>query len=165
MGQEIERKFLVADPHWRDDAAAGTVVDIEQAYLCAAEQTSVRVRIAGDKATLTIKGATRGYTRAEYEYAVPVDDARGMLRLCTGSPIAKRRHVMVFGGREWVVDEFTGANAGLIVAEIELDDESDSFERPAWLREEVSDKPEYFNANLARCPYAMWQSVVGAGDE
>lgn len=158
MAREIERKFLVADPGWRDDATPGGVADIEQAYLCAGEETSVRVRIAGDIATLTVKGATVGYTRAEYEYAIPLDDARGMLRLCSGFPISKRRHVVAFGGREWVIDEFTGVNAGLVVAEIELDDEADAFARPDWLGEEVSDKPEYFNANLARRPYSSWQS-------
>lgn len=164
MANEIERKFLVADPAWREAVAAATVVEIEQAYLCAGGETSVRVRLIGDSATLTIKGATRGYTRAEYEYAVPVEDARGMLRLCTGFPIKKRRYAIAFGGREWIVDEFTDDNAGLIVAEIELEDESDSFERPTWLREEVSHKPEYFNANLARRPYRAWQAGDDSGD-
>tara|TARA_R110002096_G_scaffold159147_5_gene324858 strand:+ start:83 stop:568 length:486 start_codon:yes stop_codon:yes gene_type:complete len=161
MAHEIERKFLVAEPAWRADAAAATVTTIEQAYLVAGERTSVRVRLAGDAATLTVKGATQGYTRAEYEYAIPVEDARGMLRLCTGFPISKRRYTFVVAGKEWVVDEFSGANAGLIVAEIELEDESDAFERPAWLREEVSHKPEYFNANLARHPYRSWSPGDG----
>ena len=161
MAHEIERKFLVAEPAWRADAAAATVTTIEQAYLVAGERTSVRVRLAGDAAMLTVKGATHGYTRAEYEYAIPVEDARGMLRLCTGFPISKRRYTFVFAGHEWVVDEFSGENAGLIVAEIELGNESDVFERPTWLREEVSHKPEYFNANLARHPYRSWSRGDG----
>ncbi len=163
MAKEIERKFLVAEPAWRAAVAAAAVLEIEQGYLSVGEETSVRVRLIGDTATLTIKGVTRGYTRAEYEYAVPVEDARGMLGLCTGFPIRKRRHVIAFGGREWIVDEFTDDNAGLIVAEIELEDESDSFERPAWLREEVSLKPEYFNANLARHPYCAWHKGDDSG--
>lgn len=158
MAVEIERKFLVAGRAWRDAAKTEAARDIEQAYLCTGEETTVRVRIAGDAATLTIKGATRGYTRAEYEYAIPLGDARGLLRLCHGFPISKRRHVVMFGGREWVIDEFTGANAGLVVAEIELDDEADSFTRPAWLGAEVSDRPAYFNANLAMHPYTAWRS-------
>lgn len=162
MACEIERKFLVADPAWRDHANPASATAIEQAYLCAGDETSVRVRIAGDVATLTVKGATVGYTRAEYEYAIPLDDARGMLRLCTGFAISKRRYLVTFGDREWVIDEFTGENAGLVVAEIELDDEADVFARPDWLREEVSDRPEYFNANLARRPYTRWRS--GADD-
>jgi adenylate cyclase len=156
MAHEIERKFLVADPAWRDDAASAAVLEIAQAYLCAGVETSVRVRIIDNAATLTIKGPTRGYTRAEYEYAIPVDDARGLLPLCTGFPITKRRYVLDVGGKEWIVDEFSGENAGLIVAEIEFDDESDTFPRPAWLREEVSHRPEYFNANLATHPYSAW---------
>jgi len=159
MNQEIERKFIVVDAAWRESRPAATAFDIEQAYVCTGAGKSVRVRIVDNTATLTIKGATEGYTRAEFEYDIPLDDARALLGLCQGYPIAKRRYTLEFEGKDWIVDEFSGENAGLVVAEIELDDEAESFGRPDWLGEEVSDKPEYFNSSLATRPYASWASV------
>ena len=157
MPIEIERKFI-ADKEKLPTAKKST--RLEQGYIDRSKAT-VRVRVSGDECFLTIKGAVSGKSRLEYEYAIPVEDARGMLRLCTGLPISKRRYTFVVAGKEWVVDEFSGANAGLIVAEIELEDESDAFEHPAWLREEVSHKPQYFNANLARHPYRSWSPGDG----
>lgn len=156
MPSEIERKFLVADPHWRDIAQPDSVSEIEQGYLCADESMSVRVRIVGSRAELTVKGTARGLTRAEFEYAIPLDDGRHLLGLCGDRRVTKRRHAVSFGGKQWSVDEFTGRNQGLVVAEIELDREDEDIETPPWLGLEVSKRPEYTNASLATKPFRQW---------
>jgi adenylate cyclase len=114
------------------------------------------VRIADAHATLNIKSARLGVSRDEYEYQIPFHDAEELLTLCTGSPVLNTRHELVHEGHTWEIDEFEGANAGLIVAEIELDDPAESFARPAWLGAEVSDDPRYYNVALARNPYRDW---------
>ncbi len=154
MGIEIERKFLVTGDGWRQQAASRT--RFSQGYLSRDPARTVRVRIAGDAAFLTIKGATTGATRAEFEYAVPLADAQQLLALCDGPVVEKVRHLCPFEGMTWEVDEFLGANAGLVVAEIELDAEGQAFARPAWLGTEVTGDARYVNANLAVRPFTSW---------
>ncbi|GAB0150075.1 MULTISPECIES: CYTH domain-containing protein [Marichromatium] len=155
MAIEIERKFLVRDAGWREAVSRST--RMVQGYLVAEPGLTLRVRIAGEQAFLTLKGASRGIARAEYEYPVPVADAEAMLRdLACTALVEKVRHLVTVAGRVWEVDEFAGANAGLVLAELELEDERAVFVRPDWLGEEVSDDPRYFNARLARHPYRDW---------
>jgi CYTH domain-containing protein len=154
VGIEIERKFLVNGDAWRSGAKS---VDCRQGYIAVGPPASVRVRIMGDKAHLNIKQATLAIARAEFEYAIPVADAHVLLdTLCDGRLVDKTRHYVEHGGMTWEVDEFRGSNAGLIVAELELESEDQTFERPAWLGEEVSGDPRYLNSNLALHPYSTW---------
>jgi adenylate cyclase len=152
MGIEIERKFLVGGDDWRQ--APGKA--FAQGYLNRDKQRTVRVRIVEQAAWLTVKGASSGATRAEFEYAIPLDDARAMLALCDGPLVRKVRRVVHFGGHAWEIDEFQGDNAGLVVAEIELHAEDEAFERPGWLGAEVTHDPRYFNSSLATAPYSTW---------
>jgi adenylate cyclase len=148
MGIEIERKFLVKNDSWRAVADAGQ--ECRQGYLVAEKGKSVRVRIMGEKAFLTIKGETQGITRSEFEYEIPPADAEALLQLCGGAVLEKRRHIVHYGGMDWEVDVFGGTHLGLVLAEIELEEEGQVFEWPDWLGEEVSSNPRYFNAVLAR---------------
>ena len=152
MGIEIERKFLVVGDDWRQ--APGRLY--AQGYLNRDKQRTVRVRIVEQGAWLTIKGASSGATRAEFEYAIPLADAEQLLALCDGPQVRKIRRVVQFAGHAWEIDEFQGDNAGLVVAEIELHAEDEAFERPAWLGTEVTHDPRYFNSNLAAAPYSTW---------
>jgi CYTH domain-containing protein len=154
MGVEIERKFLVVGHEWQTDSG----VMYCQGYLNRDRNRTVRVRIAGAKAYLTIKGSPEGLARAEFEYEIPVDDAVQMLKLCDGPLVEKIRHKINHHGMVWEVDEFLGANLGLVVAEIELDAPDQEFARPDWLGEEVSSDLRYFNSNLAMKPYSTWDS-------
>jgi adenylate cyclase len=152
VGTEIERKFLVHGTEWR----RGVPIRISQGYLSRDTERTVRVRIAGDRAYLTIKGRTRGATRAEFEYEIPRQDAEQLLPLCDGPPLEKNRYTVTHAGMGWEVDEFLGANAGLVVAEIELREEGQSFSRPSWLSTEVTHDPRYYNSNLIANPYEKW---------
>jgi adenylate cyclase len=154
MGIEIERKFLVTGDGWRQPAAGQT--RFSQGYLSRDPARTVRVRVAGDAAFLTIKGKTTGATRAEFEYAVPLADAQALLALSDGPVVEKIRHLCPHEGMTWEVDEFLGANAGLVVAEIELTDEAQAFAKPAWLGDEVTGDGRYVNANLAVRPFTSW---------
>jgi adenylate cyclase len=155
MAKEIERKFLVHPRKW-SDLGAGLV--IRQGYLCASKQSSVRVRTYGDKAYVTIKGATADITRDEYEYEIPLNDANEILvNLSEHPPIEKMRYRIVFKGHTWEVDEFTGANSGLTVAEVELKDAKEQVELPDWIDREVSGDPRYFNSNLSIKPFSSWK--------
>lgn len=166
MPIEIERKFLVTGDAWR--AAARKVVPMAQGYLndlaamdadsrgSGAMKTSVRVRIAGDEAFLNLKSRELGHTRQEFDYPIPVDDARALLELCVGGLVDKRRHYVDFEGHLWEVDEFLGDNVGLVVAEIELDAADEVFARPDWLGAEVTDEARYYNLALASRPYSQW---------
>jgi adenylate cyclase len=153
MGIEIERKFLLRDDTWRQAVVRTT--RIRQGYLCTESGRTVRVRTRDAEAYLTIKGARQGIARAEYEYPVPMADALEMLKLAVGT-VDKLRHEVAFGGKLWEIDEFEGVNAPLYVAELELDAVDEPFERPAWLGEEVSHKPEYSSSTLALRPYSTW---------
>jgi len=147
MPLEIERKFLVRSDDWRGGAAA---VQIRQGYLAASPTLSVRIRRAGALAFITVKGG-QGIVRTEYEYPIPPDEADEMLdTLCARPLLEKRRYVVPVAGADWEVDEFEGALAGLIVAEIELGHAEQTIELPSWVGREVTDDPRYLNANLAK---------------
>lgn len=157
MGIEIERKFLVKDDGWRKHIDRSQIY--RQGYLKQDGKCTVRVRIGGNQAHLNIKGASKSISRAEYEYEIPMQEAGEMLdNLCVGSVIEKTRHLVKHGNHTWEIDVFQGDNAGLIVAEIELGAEDESFERPAWLEQEVSGDPRYLNASLVTQPFCNWGS-------
>ena len=162
MGIEIERKFLPVDEAWR--AAAHKVVPMAQGYLndlamvdSGAMQTSVRVRIEGEAAFLNIKSREAGPSRQEFEYEIPLADARALLALCVGGRIEKHRHYVQHAGHLWEIDEFHGDNAGLVVAEIELGSVDEAFARPDWLGVEATHAQRYYNLALASRPYSQWR--------
>ncbi len=155
MATEIERKFLLANDSWREQADVGMAYC--QGYLVGSRLASVRVRIQGERAFINIKSATISITRQEYEYEIPVTEAREMLdTLCEKPLVEKTRYRIAQGKHTWEIDEFHGENQGLIVAEIELMDENESFEKPDWLGREVSDDVRYYNVNLVKHPYRDW---------
>ena len=157
MAKEIERKFLVAGDAWRAGAAPG--IAYRQGYLSAGSDArcTVRVRVGGGRAYLTVKGPAAGATRDEYEYPIPPADAAEMLeRLCAGGTVEKVRHLVPFAGRTWEVDEFGGENAPLVVAEVEIESADAAVRLPPWLGAEVTDDPRYTNAALARTPFSRW---------
>ncbi len=154
MAHEIERKFLVTGDAWR---ARGSAERFRQGYLATAGPATVRVRVAGRRGWLTVKGPTSGATRSEFEYEIPLADAEALLEtLCERPQIEKLRGRVPAGRHTWEVDEFLGENAGLVVAEIELGAEDEPFERPEWLGEEVTADPRYRNSSLARRPFRSW---------
>ncbi|MEK7793266.1 MAG: CYTH domain-containing protein [Candidatus Hydrogenedentota bacterium] len=154
MGIEIERKFLVTGDGWRNGART---VRCKQGYLAVGPPVSVRVRIMDGEAMLNIKQSTLNISRAEYEYSIPVAEAEELLAsIDQNTVVEKTRSFVAYGGKTWEVDEFLGANAGLIVAEIELDDRDEAFDRPPWLGEEVSGDGRYLNSSLSRRPFTTW---------
>ncbi|MBF0448896.1 MAG: CYTH domain-containing protein [Magnetococcales bacterium] len=154
MATEIERKFLVKNEGWR---GLGTGTVYRQGFLSTVKERVVRVRIAGDKGTLTVKGASNGITRAEYEYEIPISDAEALLSgLCEQPIIEKTRYRIELGSHVWEVDEFEGVNKGLIIAEVELESEQQAFELPEWVGADVSDDDRYFNSNLIQNPFSKW---------
>ena len=154
MGMEIERKFLLQGDSWR---ALATGTKYRQGYLNSTKERVVRVRTIDDDGYLTIKGITTGATRMEHEYKIPKKDATEMIdELCEKPIIEKNRYKIDFAGFTWEVDEFFGENQGLIVAEIELENEEQSFEKPEWIGDEVTGDPKYFNSNLIVNPYTKW---------
>jgi len=153
MAKEIERKFLVKEGVWRNEK--GT--KYRQGYISSAIERTVRVRTMNDKGYLTVKGIPKGIVREEYEYEIPVAEAENMLDdLCEKPIIEKKRYAIEFNGMIWEVDEFFGENKGLIVAEVELENEDQKFLKPDWIGEEVTGDPKYFNANLIHHPYQNW---------
>ena len=173
MAIEIERKFLVTGDGWR--AAAHKTVPMAQGYLNdlaamdvavkgrGAMKASVRVRIAGDQGFLNLKSREPGHTRQEFDYQIPVDDARALLALGVGGMIDKHRHCVEYAGHLWEVDEFLGDNAGLVVAEIELVSADEAFVRPDWSGREVTDSQRYYNLALATRPYSQWSEAERTG--
>lgn len=154
MALEIERKFLLRNDAYK---AASEKIPIKQGYVLGYELISVRIRLMGDAAFLAIKSATVSATRQEFEYPVPLDDANEMLsNLCHGPIIEKDRYLVNYKGNVWEVDVFHGDNEGLVIAEIELDSEEQSFEKPDWIGEEVTADPRYYNVNLIKNPYKNW---------
>ncbi len=154
MATEIERKYLVLDETWRS-RTVGMV--FRQGYLSTVKERTVRVRVVGDLGYLTVKGLTVGSVRTEFEYQVPIADAEQMLdELCEQPLIEKTRYVIEENGLTWEIDEFAGANEGLIVAEVELGDESQQVDPPDWVGEEVTNDARYFNANLIAHPFSEW---------
>lgn len=155
MGVETERKFLVTGEDWR---FLGRPVPYAQGYLQRGSGRTVRVRIAGDEAFLTVKGPVTGITRQEFEYPVPLEDARTMLTLCEGPVVLKTRTKIRIGSHLWEVDEFSGENAGLVVAEVELSDPEERVDAPSWIGAEVTGDPRYYNSNLTIHPYREWMN-------
>lgn len=165
MGTEIERKFLVNGTAWRGDVASSAL--LRQGYLANTGKASVRVRITGQgvcedgtcdvtEAWLSVKSMTPGLMRQEYEYRIPVEEAESLLALCEGPLLEKWRHFVPAGDHRFEVDEFLGDNAGLVVAEVELDHPDETFPRPAWLGLEVTSHERYYNFRLATYPYRDW---------
>ncbi|MBQ4358287.1 MAG: CYTH domain-containing protein [Paludibacteraceae bacterium] len=154
MAKEIERKFLVTGTAYR----SGQRTLFKQGYLSIDPAHTIRVRISDKKAFLTIKGMTKGVERMEYEYQIPVTDAEEMLQnLCKQTIIEKYRYVLPAGnGLKWEVDEFLGANAGLVVAEIELRHSDEQVSLPQWLGREVSGEERFYNSNLSQHPFCEW---------
>lgn len=153
MALEIEKKFLLRDDSWREEVERSLAM--RQAYL-GGDGVSVRVRFEGDQARLNIKQMLVGPSRHEFEYTIPLADARRLMELANGGGTQKTRHYVRHGGMLWEIDEFLGDNEGLIVAEIELESEDQAFERPAWLGEEVTGEERYYNVALARHPFRDW---------
>jgi len=154
MAKEIERKFLVRADTWRGQDGGKRY---RQGYLSIVKERTVRVRTTGDKGFITIKGMSVGATRSEYEYEIPLADANEMLdRLCERPLIEKIRYRVSHEGLAWEIDEFEGDNRGLIIAEIELKDETQSVTLPGWIGQEVTSGPRYFNANLVANPFSQW---------
>lgn len=159
MGIEIERKFLVVNDSWKRDAEdtpGAHSTFMRQGYLSSHADRIVRVRVDGELAFLTIKGRGQGISRGEWEYPIPLADAQDLLKLCEPPLIEKTRYRIPHAGLVWEVDEFFADNAGLVVAEVELESEQQEFARPAWLGAEVSHDKRYANANLLKHPFSQW---------
>lgn len=156
MGVEIERKFLVDHEKWHQlDKPAG--VHYQQGYILNDNSRTIRVRVTDAHGYITLKGrGTSNMSRTEFEYEIPIADAKALLKEFTKNGTEKVRYCIPFGGFTWEVDEFSGANEGLIVAEIELNDEQDKFEKPHWVTKEVTDDERYLNSNLAVRPFKDW---------
>ena len=154
MGMEIERKFLVDQKIWQPGEQG---ISVRQGYLAGEGPLLVRIRQQDRKAFLTLKGRTTGISRLEFEYEIPMVDAVGLLRLCQQPLVEQVRYVEEFEGHTWEIDRFFGSNEGLMIAEIELTSEDESFARPAWLGREVSGDSRYYNSNLIQHPYSEWK--------
>lgn len=154
MAIEIERKYLVVNDDWRLNAVG---VPYCQGYIAKGNGRTVRVRIAGNQGWLTIKGPTVDLGRAEYEYEIPLDEAQELLQtLCDRPVIEKTRYKIDYAGLTWEIDEFTGENQGLILAEVELTDADQTIMLPTWVGAEVSHDSRYYNSNLVKQPYRLW---------
>ena len=153
MPIEIERKFLVDHTRWTPTNEGTKII---QAYLGLYPSPTVRIRIAGEHGFLTIKGRSDTISRPEFEYEVPLNEAREMLNLAISYPVEKTRYEVMYEGFLWEVDVFSGKNSGLIMAEIELVSESQEFQHPDWLLEEVSSDGRYYNSYLSGCPFSEW---------
>lgn len=158
MGKEIERKFLVNHQRWAEiNKPDGRL--FRQGYLLTDPHKTIRVRVAGDVGTLTIKGLTTGASRSEFEYPIPVNEAVELLEQFAETELSKIRYDLDYAYKHWEVDVFLGENQGLIVAEIELESETETFDLPDWIDREVTDDPRYYNANLTLIPYSKWDKV------
>lgn len=155
MGIEIEKKFLLKNDDWKKEADNGE--QFRQGYMSGSNRSSIRIRVAGEKANINIKSATLGVTRKEYEYEIPVEDANEMLdTMCEKPFIEKHRYFVVRGAHTWEIDVFEGDNEGLVVAEIELSDPEEPFDIPGWIGDDVSEDPKYYNVCLVNHPYKDW---------
>lgn len=154
MAKEIERKFLVTSEEWRESATAVQVM--RQGYLSYESERTVRIRATDVTGFLTIKGITKGITRDEFEYEIPLSDALALLELSKHPAIEKKRFFIPHGAHIWEVDVFEGVNKGLVVAEIELKQEEEAFEKPHWIGSEVSGERKYSNSALSLLPYNQW---------
>ena len=152
MAKEIERKFLVSGEFRQDSPESYRIV---QGYICSSPDRTVRVRVRGDKGFLTIKGRSSedGLSRYEWEKEIPVNEALELMTLCDSGVIDKTRYLVPYAGHTFEVDVFRGANEGLVLAEIELSDENEAFQRPAWLGKEVTGEVSYYNSMLSKNPF------------
>lgn len=156
MATEIERKYLIQFKAWQQAKKNAEYTHISQGYLSLNPERTVRIRITKASALLTIKGITKGVSRSEFEYQIPLNDGLALLKICQGSIIKKRRYLLPYDNLIWEVDEFEGDNTGLIIAEVELESEDQIFTLPSWIKEEVSDDNRYYNANLVQHPFKDW---------
>lgn len=157
MGLEIERKFLVVGDSWR---GRGLAQPMRQGYLCVDPDRTVRVRLAGERAWLTVKGRSHGSVRSEFEVELPAEDASTMLdELCLQPILAKTRTRVMHGAHTWEVDEFFGENLGLVLAEIELASEHEAIELPEFVGEEVTGDLRYYNSSLLKSPFSRWKNA------
>ena len=154
MAVEIERKFLLKNDSWRDIVLRSHI--LKQGYLASSPLPTVRVRTIDDKAFLTIKGRTQGISRVEYEYEIPREEAIEMLKLSAQTPIEKTRYIVEAHGHTWEIDVFEGSNAGLVLAEVELNSEDEEVILPDWIQREVTDDARYYNSALSKNPYSTW---------
>ena len=151
---EIERKFLVDTNKWKP---AEKRIKIKQGYLSAESNVTVRVRIAGERAFLTIKGRVEGISRPEFEYEIPVNEAQILMKMCLYSPVEKTRYIEYHDGLKWEIDLFEGMNKGLVMAEVELENENQAVKLPSWILKEVSGDYRYFNSWLSHHPFSTWE--------
>lgn len=165
MAQEIERKFLLTSDEWR--TLVHKKLSIRQGYLCNNQHTSVRIRIQDQAANINIKSMTIGLSRAEYEYSIPVAEAQEMLdTLCdVSNQLHKDRYLLHYAGKLWEIDVFHGENEGLVVAEVELESESEVIDLPTWVGREVSTIKRYYNMCLCSNPYSKWTSLEKKSEE
>jgi adenylate cyclase len=157
MSFEIERKFLISTDAWQSLVTSST--PIRQAYLASDAKTSIRIRIKDNaSATLTIKSRPTAVRRLELEYKIPVLEAEALMALRTGGVVEKVRHVVPWHDLAWEIDVFSGDNAGLIIAEIELHHEEQHFELPNWIGQEVTGQSQYYNSSLVQQPFREWST-------
>jgi len=154
MGKEIERKFLVVGNQFKKLAKG---IFYRQGFLCLENDNTIRIRIIDKNAFLTIKSKTQGISRLEFEYEIPFNEATEMLEKLCGKQIEKLRYTIEFEGFSWEIDEFLGENKGLVIAEIELENENQSFKKPSWIGEEVSKELRFYNSQLVINPYKNWK--------
>ena len=158
MKKEIERKFIVLNKSYKD---LGSYDYCIQGYIPSTSEPLIRIRTIGNKSFLTMKSAISGITRLEYEYEIPNQDARDLLKLfCKESIVEKNRYIISYKSTIWEIDEFLGNNKGLVVAEVELNAEDQSYDKPEWIGREVSTDQKYYNYNLVHHPYKEWDRIV-----
>ena len=150
---EIERKFLVSEKNW-NPSKKGTI--LKQGYLAVDRERTVRIRVSEQKAFLTIKGKTVGIKRAEFEYEIPKNEGEQLLKMCVNSIVEKTRYIEKIGDLVWEIDVFEGENKGLVLAEVELEDENQEIEIPEWVEKEVSDDSRFYNSCLSSKPFSTW---------
>ena len=155
MGLEIERKFLLKNNSWKKEIKE--TIFIRQGYLNSKVERTVRIRIQGEQGVLTIKGKNQNVTRKEFEYQIPLDDALHLISMCEKPIIEKTRFLISSNRCTWEIDVFNGENKGLVIAEIELSSEKESFDIPNWLGKEVSSESKYYNSSLITNPYSKWK--------
>lgn len=155
MATEIEHKYLVIKDIW-ENVIPDKSVEIKQAYLLTDPEKTIRVRTKGNVGFITVKGKSNGASRLEFEYEIPIDDANELINKFCSNLIEKTRHILIHDNKTWEVDEFKGLNAGLIVAEIELNSEDENYSIPDWIDKNVTDDLRYANSNLSIKPFSTW---------
>ncbi|MCW3105935.1 MAG: hypothetical protein JWQ09_441 [Segetibacter sp.] len=156
MGVEIERKYLVNKKMW-DNTPKDDSYQVRQGYILNEENKTIRIRLTDNKGYITIKGASKGSSRPEFEYPIPIEDAEELLKSFCTQYISKIRHNITYKNKLWEVDEFLDDNAGLIIAEIELKSEGETFDLPGWVEKEVTGDAKYYNSNLSLHPFKNWK--------